>query len=565
MRYFALATDYDGTIAEEGVVHSETVAALERFVGSGRRLVMVTGRRLDDLERVFSRFDLFTRIVAENGAVVYTPETRETRVLEPAPKPAFVEALKSRGVPVDVGHVVVATWEPHQQVVLDVIKTLGLELHVEFNKGAVMVLPAGVTKWTGLSAALLDLKLSAHNVVGVGDAENDHAFLGACEVAVSVANALPALRERSDWVTPSPRGRGVAELIDRIVADDLKGLTPRGESARVVLGTDPAGQPVVLDPFGARMVLFGPSGSGKSTIATALVENLVEKGYQVCLVDPEGDYESVEHLTPLGNAETAPTLAEIDAVLANPTHSVAATLVAVPLHDRPRWYSSLLGRIHERRAATGRPHWVVVDEAHHVLPVEQDVSSPPMSLGGGAILYVTVDPGSVSGPALREVNAVVTMAQGGAEALGAFARRTGHEPPEVPPVASGALFWRVGEPKAIAVTIAPPRQEHMRHARKYARGDLGEDRSFVFRGPNGALRLKAQNLALFVQIAAGVDDATWDFHLRRGDYSRWMNDAVKDPDLADEVRRVESQPDTAPNESRAHVREAILKHYTLPV
>ncbi|HSY20568.1 MAG TPA: HAD-IIB family hydrolase [Polyangiaceae bacterium] len=564
MRYFALATDYDGTLAEEGVVHSETVAALERFVGSGRRLVMVTGRRLDDMQRVFSRLDLFVRVVAENGAVVYAPETRETRVLEPGPNPAFVDALRARGVPVDVGHVVVATWEPHQQAVLDAIKTLGLELHVEFNKGAVMVLPAGVTKWTGLSAALADLKLSAHNVVAVGDAENDHSFLAACEVAVSVANALPAVRERSDWITPSPRGRGVAELIDRMVADDLKALTPRGENTRLVLGTEPAGNPVLLDPFGTRLLLFGPSGSGKSTIATALVENLVQKGYQVCLVDPEGDYESAAHLTPLGNAENAPALAEIDAVLANPAHSVAATLVAVPLHDRPRWYSSLLGRIHERRATTGRPHWVVVDEAHHVLPVEQDVSSPPLSLTGGATLYVTVDPSSMSGPALQEVNAVVTIAQGGAAALAAFARRTGHEPPEVPPAENGAIFWRVGEPKALVVTIIPPRLEHMRHARKYAHGDLGEDRSFVFRGPNGSLRLKAQNLTLFVQIATGVDDATWEYHLRRGDYSHWMNDAVKDPDLADEVRRIEAQPDTAPNESRAHVREAILKRYTLP-
>jgi hydroxymethylpyrimidine pyrophosphatase-like HAD family hydrolase len=564
LRYFALATDYDGTLAEEGVVHSETVAALERFVASGRRLVMVTGRRLDDLQRVFSRFDLFSRIVAENGAVVYVPETRETRVLEPGPKAAFVDALRARGVPVDVGHVVVATWEPHQQAVLDAIKTLGLELHVEFNKGAVMVLPPGVTKWTGLAAALVDLKLSAHNVVGVGDAENDHAFLAACEVAVSVANALPAVRERSDWVTPSPRGRGVAELIDRMVADDLEGLSPRGESARLVLGTEADGQPVLLDPFHARVLLFGPSGSGKSTITSTLVETLVEKRYQVCLVDPEGDYESAAHLTPLGNAESAASLDEIDAVLANPSHSVAATLVAVPLHDRPRWYSSLLGRIHERRAKSGRPHWVVVDEAHHVLPVELDVSSPPLLLTGGATLYVTVDPSRMSGAALREVNAVLTMAQGGAAALAAFARLTGHEPPEAPAAENGALFWRVGEAKAVAVTIAPPRQEHMRHARKYARGDLGEDRSFIFRGPNGALRLKAQNLALFVQIAAGVDDATWDFHLRRSDYSRWMNDAVKDPDLADEVHRIEAQPDTAPNESRAHVRDAILKRYTLP-
>ena len=46
-----------------------------------------------------------------------------------------------------------------------------------FNKGAVMILPSGVNKATGLAAALEELGLSPHNVVGVGDAENDHAFL----------------------------------------------------------------------------------------------------------------------------------------------------------------------------------------------------------------------------------------------------------------------------------------------------------------------------------------------------------------------------------------------------
>ena len=113
---------------------------------------------------------------------------------------------------------------------------MGLELHVEFNKGAVMVLPAGTTKRTGLAAALEDMHLSPHGVVGVGDGENDHAFLSFCECAVSVANALPWLKERSDWVTPSPAGAGVVELIDRLLADDLQSLAPNLARRRVPLG-----------------------------------------------------------------------------------------------------------------------------------------------------------------------------------------------------------------------------------------------------------------------------------------------------------------------------------------
>src|SRR5207253_1677558 len=120
----------------------------------------------------------------------------------PPPPAVFAETLRQRGVsPISVGRVIVATWEPHEQVVLATIRDLGLELQVIFNKGAVMVLPAGVNKASGLAAALKALELSPHEVVGVGDAENDHALLTLCECGVAVANALPALKERADLVT----------------------------------------------------------------------------------------------------------------------------------------------------------------------------------------------------------------------------------------------------------------------------------------------------------------------------------------------------------------------------
>jgi hydroxymethylpyrimidine pyrophosphatase-like HAD family hydrolase len=221
MRYVALATDYDGTLAANGVISDSTLAALERFAASGRKLVLVTGRSLDGLAQAFAQVGIFSRVVAENGAVLFTPATNEVRLLAKAPPPTFVDALRSRGVePVFVGRVIVATREPFQEVVLETIRTMGLELQVEFNKGAVMVLPAGTTKRTGLAEALGDMRLSPHDVVGVGDAENDQSFLSMCGVAVSVANAIPSLKLRSDWVTPSPEGKGVEELVDRVLADD---------------------------------------------------------------------------------------------------------------------------------------------------------------------------------------------------------------------------------------------------------------------------------------------------------------------------------------------------------
>jgi hydroxymethylpyrimidine pyrophosphatase-like HAD family hydrolase len=222
MRYLALCTDYDGTLATDGEVLPETLEALERLLASGRRLVLVTGRELDDLQKVCPRLDLFEYVVAENGALLYQPSTGEETALAAPPPDAFVATLRARGVgPISVGRVIVATWEPHETTVLATIRDLGLELQVIFNKGAVMILPAGITKATGLASALEKMGLSPRNAVGIGDAENDHALLASCGCSVAVANALPALKSTADFVTTADHGAGVAELIEELLRDDL--------------------------------------------------------------------------------------------------------------------------------------------------------------------------------------------------------------------------------------------------------------------------------------------------------------------------------------------------------
>jgi HAD superfamily hydrolase (TIGR01484 family) len=223
MTYRALACDYDGTLAHDGVVTPSTAAAVERFRASGRHLFMVTGRELPELKQVCPILDRFEWVVAENGALLHRPATDTTRLLcEPA-LPALVESLRRFQLNwLSVGQAIIATVEPNEIVVLEEIKRLGLELQVIFNKGSVMVLPSGVNKATGLAALLKEARVCADEVVGVGDAENDHAFLGSCGFGVAVANALPMLKERADFVTNGARGDGVAELIDMILADDVR-------------------------------------------------------------------------------------------------------------------------------------------------------------------------------------------------------------------------------------------------------------------------------------------------------------------------------------------------------
>jgi hydroxymethylpyrimidine pyrophosphatase-like HAD family hydrolase len=221
MRYRALATDFDGTLAHDGVVDEETRAALERAHDAGLRLLLVTGRELPDLFNTFAHVRLFDRVVAENGALLYTPETGDVRQLAPAPPPLLLDRLTREGVPLSVGASIVATVEPHEIAVLTAIRDLGLEWHVIFNKGSVMVLPAGVTKATGLGPALEDLHVAAADTIAVGDAENDHAFLSMCGLKVAVSNALPALKAVADVVTVNARGAGVTELIDHLLAGTL--------------------------------------------------------------------------------------------------------------------------------------------------------------------------------------------------------------------------------------------------------------------------------------------------------------------------------------------------------
>lgn len=227
MKYRALASDYDGTLAHDGVITAATLAALDRFLQSGRHLFMVTGRELPDLKRVCPTLDRFEWVVAENGALLHRPADDSTRLLcEPA-SAALVETLRLAKVPLSVGQAIVATVEPHEVAMIEAIKELGLELQIIFNKGSVMVLPSGVNKASGLAALLDEAGLNPDHVVGIGDAENDHAFLEACGIGVAVANSLPMLKERADFVTKGARGDGVAELIDMILADDLAGIRSR--------------------------------------------------------------------------------------------------------------------------------------------------------------------------------------------------------------------------------------------------------------------------------------------------------------------------------------------------
>jgi hypothetical protein len=186
------------------------------------------------------------------------------------------------------------------------------------------------------------------------------------------------------------------------------------------------------------------------------------------------------------------------------------------------------------------------------------------------LMFVTVHAGSVDPKALANVGTVAAVGGRPGERLRKFCDAVGEPVPRCPACegdklpAGDALLWRRGEKEATVVHTKPPRTERRRHLRKYAAGNLGPDRSFYFRGPEGKLNLKAPNLFLFLQIADGVDDETWEFHRTRGDYSKWAREQIKDNQLADELVEIEADQEASPRDSRAAVRAAVEARYTLP-
>ena len=233
MRYKALAVDFDDTLAMRAHVSRQALAALHRVKDSGRRLVLVTGRQVGDLLQVFPAGSVFDRVVAENGAVLYTPETRARQVLASPPPAAFTKRLAEKGVsPLSIGQVVVATTRTQAAAVQRTIEQMGLELQLVNNEQALMVLPPSVDKASGLSKGLRQLGITAKQTVGIGNAENDIPLLASCGLGIAVANAVPELKRMAAHVLKAEDGEGVIFVANALVEDDLSTLSRQAAAER---------------------------------------------------------------------------------------------------------------------------------------------------------------------------------------------------------------------------------------------------------------------------------------------------------------------------------------------
>jgi len=544
--YFrSVIVDYDGTLtgAEEHP-SADVLDAVAEARAQGCRVILVTGRILEELREVFPTFERsFDAVVAENGAVLSIEGT--TRALAPAVEFELDQALVDRGVPFRRGSVLVATLAAHEAEVQQEIRALGLECQLIRNRSQLMVLPSGISKGFGVAQVLAELGLSLHNAIGIGDGENDHSLLGGCEIGVAVANAVEGLRRHADLVLSEAGGAGVAALLRGALARD--GVPIGAKRWRVEVGRSSDRRRVSLPGSRVNLLVTGRSQSGKSHFAGMLAEGLLDLGYSLCVIDPEGDYAPLGALRGVLHVDASRSLPPVDRVSPLLGHRGAVVdLSSVEARLRTDYASQLVRRLQAERSATGGPHWILCDEAHEQFVRNGQLSKLLASTFKG-ICLMTYRPDELDEASRRSIDFVVAMPGG----------KVVDAAPD--PIAELVRLyaidldgWTADAAEALLVPLrpaAPPqrfslserRTTHVRHWHKYVRGRLPAGRCFAFRTESGVLRAVSANVAELHQVMRSCDVGVLRHHAARHDLSRWLREAIQDETLAGDVQRIEQE------------------------
>lgn len=563
MPFKAVAVDYDGTLTLGARPSPEVLEALRSTREQGHRLVLVTGRRLSDLRHVLPDVDeRFDAIVAENGGVLVIGGV--ARPLATPTDPALEDALTRRGVPVQAGDVLLACDAVHAVTVLEEVQRLGLDSQIIRNRGALMVLPAGVGKGSGVASALAELGISTHAAIGIGDAENDHALLRDCELGVATGNAIASLKAQADLVLPEPDGAGVAAFLRGPV---LAG-TQRVFSGRrnLVVGTYDDGSPATIPASSLNVLIVGGSGTGKSTTAGLLIEQLVRLRYGVLVVDQEGDHTglaSIPDVITIHPTGDPPPPADVVALLQAVNASVIVDLSTCGAGD---YLDRLLAEVERARRTHRVPQWLFVEEAHRAPPLPSTQRAVPSGLGS---CLVTWRPEQLDQATVDAVDvAIVFPDPTNAEPLEAVVTAVGGVEPATARALLGAvglgqavLATRVVEQRAGVVELADRATPHVRHARKYADAPLPVHLRFVFRRPGGEPTGRvAANLHDLHDVVAECAPEVIDHHLSERDLSRWALGSLQDLDLANAFAEIE-EAGLPLEEARRRVLAAVQDRY----
>jgi hydroxymethylpyrimidine pyrophosphatase-like HAD family hydrolase len=364
-----IALDYDGTIARDDRVDASVLDAITEARRRGVTVMLVTGRRLDDLRRVAGDLDFVDGVVAENGALVHFPDNGVTTTLAPPVSTPFVHRLRELGIPFQAGECLVEADAESAARILAVIRELEVPIVLLFNRSRVMALTQGISKATGFSAALVMLRASPRNALAVGDAENDHELLRLAEVGAAVEWGSPSLQGAADFVIKGDGPAAVGHFIRGLSASGRLPLPPRPRR-RLVLGHTDDGREFSLAVRGRNMLIMGETNSGKSWLAGLLCERLILHGYSVCVIDPEGDYRTLDAMPGvrvLGGEDEPPTPRALLHALRYSDRSVVIDLSCLDHRSKTAYIQSVLPALRVMRRRVGTPHRIIIDEGHYFL------------------------------------------------------------------------------------------------------------------------------------------------------------------------------------------------------
>lgn len=568
--FHAVAIDYDGTLSDTDRPSADVLGALAETRAAGRCVILVTGRILSELRAVFPDVDRhFDLIVGENGGVLSSQGVE--RVLAVPVAKELDDALAERHVQFRRGLVLLACEGHDERAVLAQVRRLGLECQLIRNRGALMVLPAGVSKGSGLLEALTELGISPHNTIAMGDAENDHSLLDVSELGVAPANAVDALKAHADITLDLPNGAGVAAFLRAPVVSSVERVHPT--RWRLELGTRPDGTPLWVPASQLNMLIVGGSGVGKSYVAGLVAERLILLGYSVLVVDPEGDHIGLGKLrgvSLLGGTAQLPPAQQLAALLTNRSGSVVVDLSSVPPAERAEYLRAAPRAVEGQRQASGLPHWVIVDEAHDALGrADRD----PLFLEPGLTGYclATYRPDDLPAEALLGTD--VLLALPGPDNLAstidlvAAASVMSHSRTEeiVRTAQPGQAILvdrrRAGPP--IVFDLAERATAHHRHWHKYSLGGVAADRRFFFRsGPESLTGTTAGSVEELERVLRGCDEAVISHHSHGGDLSSWIAAVLRDAPLASAVSAIEADIAGGAAGGRERLLRTIHEHYS---
>jgi hydroxymethylpyrimidine pyrophosphatase-like HAD family hydrolase len=552
MRLRVIATDYDGTIARGGVLDPCVCAAFAKARKRGVLVVIVTGRTLSELRNVAGSLGFVDGVVAENGAVVALPNGHVTLLGAPPPM-CLIEMLTKRAIDFKVGRCVVEMGAEFADVGISLIRELELPLAITFNRGRMMLLPASISKSSGLRQLLDTLGASVHNAIGIGDAENDHELLSCCEHGVAVSWGSKRLQNSADDVIQGDGPEAVAEYIERISADIR--LPIESTSHRKVVLEEIEGQaPSEISIRGRNVLVAGDSKSGKSWLAGMFAEQQILQGYTVYAFDPEGDYSSLASLpntVVLGGGRLLPHGDDLKMLLQQGI-SLVLNLSHLDHGEKHEYIQRHLPLVADHRRERGFPHRIMLDECHYFLGDSLGQRLLDFELDGYTL--VTYHPSQLPDDVLKSLDVVAVTRLAEHAEVDVLRRLVDEKSDHF--IDSHDWYEQLAHLGITEAALLPPTEEtegklrrfvvaprltaHVRHRTKYYDIPISKDYEFVFTSDGQRVGETAATLRELAVAAERVSPKALSNHCCHHDFSRWVATIFCDHDLANEVRQLES-------------------------